>query len=179
MLISSILQPFTQNPNKIPTAAGSDPRGSSLRPWSGSLRTQLWATFWGQWPGRKVVSQPPHLEVIKHDTCAEHIILQGHQVWQAGVNNHPGPLPVDVHTIMLHERLPVIPLLSPVLSQRVYLQSTRDDRLPVWGRDWGPLSPIASMFYLLPHDPRCHYLEPHRGPCTFLSVSASCVLSVL
>jgi hypothetical protein len=56
-------------------------------------------------------------------------------VWQAGVNNHPGPLPVDVHTIMLHERLPVIPLLSPVLSQRVYLQSTRDDRLPVWGRD--------------------------------------------
>lgn len=81
------------------------------------------------------MNQPPHLEVIKHNACAEHILLQSHQVWQAGVDDHPGPLPVDVHTIMLHECLPVIPLLSPVLSQRVYLQSRRDDRLPVRGTD--------------------------------------------
>lgn len=65
--------------------------------------------------------KPAHLEVIEHHTCAEHIVLQGHKVWKAGVNDHPSPPPVDVHSVMLHEGLPLIPLPGPVFSQLVYL----------------------------------------------------------
>ncbi|KAL0603110.1 hypothetical protein AAY473_029327 [Plecturocebus cupreus] len=63
--------------------------------------------------------------MIQHNTRAEHIILQGHQVWQVRVNDHPSPPPVDVHTVMLHEGLPIIPLLGPVFSQLVYLWKHR------------------------------------------------------
>lgn len=43
-------------------------------------------------------------------------------MWQAGVNDYPSPPPVDVHPVMFHEGLPLIPLLGPVFSQLVYLR---------------------------------------------------------
>lgn len=72
--------------------------------------------------GKMRCKEPPHLEMIQHNTCAEHIILQSQKVWQARVNHDPRPPPVDVHTVMLHDSLPIIPLLSPVFSQLVYLR---------------------------------------------------------
>ena len=74
---------------------------------------------------REGVHLPTYLEVIEYDTCAEHVVLQGHQVWQAGVDDNPSPPLVDVHSVMLHQGLPLIPLLGPVLGQPVYLQRGR------------------------------------------------------
>ena len=68
---------------------------------------------------------PAHLEVIEHDTCAEHVVLQGHQVWQAGVNDQPSLPLVDVHSVMFHESLPLIPFLGPVFRQLVCLWRQR------------------------------------------------------
>ena len=66
-----------------------------------------------------------HLEVVENDTCAEHVVLQGHQVWQAGVNDQPSLPLVDVHSVMFHESLPLIPLLGPVFRQLVCLRRQR------------------------------------------------------
>lgn len=41
---------------------------------------------------------------------------------QAGVDDYPGPPPVDVHSVMLHKGLPLVPFPGPVFSQLVYLQ---------------------------------------------------------
>ena len=68
---------------------------------------------------------PAHLEVIEHDTCTEHVVLQGHQVWQAGVNDQPSLPLVDVHSVMFHESLPLVPLPGPVFRQLVCLWRQR------------------------------------------------------
>lgn len=90
---------------------------------------------------------PTHLEVIENDTCAEHILLQGHQVWQAGINDNPRPPSVDVHSVMLHEGFPLIPLLSPVFSQLVYLQRQRS-----WSQrlSAGSRTKVEVASYLIP-----------------------------
>lgn len=99
---------------------------------------------------------PTHLQVIENDTCAEHILLQGHQVWQAGIDDNPSPPPVDVHSVMLHEGLPLIPLLSPVFSQLVYLQRQRrrSQRLSAGSRtevevaSWSDRPPLPRYYFL-------------------------------
>ena len=68
---------------------------------------------------------PAHLEVVEHNTCAEHVVLQGHQVWQAGVNDQPSLPLVDVHSVMFHESLPLVPLPGPVFRQLVCLWRQR------------------------------------------------------
>lgn len=124
--------------------------------------------LWGQWLRKKRIHQPPHLEMIQHNTCAEHIILQSHQVWQAGVDDHPSPPPVDVHTVMLHEGLPIIPLLGPVFSQLVYLQRYRrwSETLSTGNRLKVRSHYIYSYFprVLLYYDPHGYYSKPHRSP---------------
>lgn len=99
---------------------------------------------------------PTHLEVIENDTCAEHILLQGHQMWQAGIDDNPSPPSVDVHSVMLHESFPLIPLLSPVSSQLVYLQTQRrwSQRLSAGSRtkvevaSWSDPPPLLGYYFL-------------------------------
>ena len=132
--------------------------------------------LWGLQLREGGVHPPAHLEVIEHNTCAEHVVLQGHQVWQAGVNDQPSLPLVDVHSVMFHESLPLIPLLGPVFRQLVCLWRQRGGLgHSARGADSASAILAISRHHILTFLPG-DYSRPHRGPCTS-SVSSLCFLS--
>lgn len=61
-------------------------------------------------------------EVIEHNSRAEDVPVQGHQVRLEGVDEEASLVSVDVQTVALQQLLFVPPALRPVLGQLLHLR---------------------------------------------------------
>lgn len=109
-----------------------------------------------------------HPEMIQHHSCAENIIIHGHQMRKTRIYCYSSFFFVDVHTVFFHDGFPVCPLTCPVFGQLLNLKEQ--------GRKWFHL--LSRLIFLIHKflEKEQHFFSNYWMENSFTSCSAGIFL---